>query len=30
MDCDIIIGGVPNVTVCDRGGGSVFLQNSVT
>jgi len=21
MGCDIIIGGLPNMTVCDRGGG---------
>jgi len=31
MGCDIIIGGLKNVAVCDREGrGSVLLQNSVT
>ena len=29
--CDVLSGGVPRcVTICDRGGGSKLVQNSVT
>jgi len=36
MGCDIIIGGLPNVTVCDRGGKmkkkeeEIYLPRTIT